>query len=219
MLTFKRRLPTILNWSIWAGLYLSFLLWHGAFSAPLSTEEVNFYAQKLYERKPNQTLEAYKEQLATDDGHPVFMVNMIKYFDTPVKVEQQTEEVEARELVKNYNHFVGKFLIQRGSYPVFLGNAMGVTAASWGVDDAEGWSVAVVVRYRNLRTMLELATSKEFKEKFVYKRAAIEKTIVYPTKKRLLPGGLEYLIFFILLSGGLATQLLLNSKNNKSTNL
>lgn len=60
--------------------------------------------------------------------------------------------------------------------------------------------------------MMELATSQEFNENLAYKHAALEKTIIYPTEKRLMPGGLEYLVFFILLSGGLTVQLLLNPK-------
>jgi hypothetical protein len=87
------------------------------------------------------------------------------------------------------------------------------------VDDKGEWSEAVVVRYRNLRTMMELATSQEFNENLAFKHAALEKTIIYPTEKRLMPGGLEYLIFFILLSGGLATQLVLNSKRKSHFSL
>lgn len=221
MSKFKRFIPTILNWSIWMGLYLGFLWWHGVFATPLSTDEINQYAQRLHELRPNQPIEAYKEQLAKDNGNPIFMVNAIKYFEEPVKTPNQEKEIEAEQLVKTYNHFVGKFLIQRGSYPLYLGKATGGTAASWGVEDAEGWSEATVVRYRNLRTMVELATSEEFNEKISYKRAALEKTIVYPTEKRLMAGGLEYLVFFILLSVGLAIQLLLNLKfkgrNNTKT--
>jgi hypothetical protein len=212
MSKFKKYFPSMLNWSLWLGLYLCFLWWHGAFAPPLSIEEIDRYANKLYELKPDQTLEAYKAQLANDKGTPIFMVNTIKYFDEPVKTEDQVEEIEAEQLVKTYNNYVGKFLIQRGSYPIFLGNALGGTAAAWGVDDEDEWSEAVVVRYRNIRTMLELATSKEFNDNLAYKHAALEKTIIYPTEKRLMPGGLEYLIFFVLLSGGLTAQLVLNSK-------
>jgi hypothetical protein len=63
--------------------------------------------------------------------------------------------------------------------------------------------------------MMELATSQEFSENLAYKHTSLEKTIIYPTEKRLMPGGLEYLTFFMLLSGGLTTQLILNSKGEK----
>jgi uncharacterized protein (DUF1330 family) len=152
---------------------------------------------------------------------PIFMVNVIKYFDDPVTAKDQVDSDEAQELVKTYNHFVGKFLIRRGSYPIFLGDALGGMAAAWGVEDEGEWSEAVVVRYRNLRTMMELATSQEFSENLAFKHTALEKTIIYPTEKRLMPGGLEYLTFFMLLSGGLATQLIskLKTKNTLNSNL
>jgi hypothetical protein len=211
----KNKLPTLLNWSFWLLFFFVFLWWHGAFSPPLSAEEIDRYASKLYELKPDRTVGDYKTLLANDDGQPIFMVNVIKYFDDPVTAKDQVDSVAAQELVKTYNHFVGKFLIRRGSYPIFLGDALGGMAAAWGVEDEGVWSETVVVRYRNLRTMMELATSQEFSENLAYKHTSLEKTIIYPTEKRLMPGGLEYLTFFMLLSGGLTTQLILNSKGEK----
>jgi hypothetical protein len=107
----------MLNWSLWLGLYLCFLWWHGASRRHFLLKRS--IGNKLYELKPDQTLEAYKAQLANDKGTPIFMVNTIKYFDEPVKTEDQVEEIEAEQLVKTYNNYVGKFLI---SYPIFLGN-------------------------------------------------------------------------------------------------
>lgn len=77
----RRFIPSILNWSIWSGVYLCFLWWHGAFALPLSSEEINRYANKLLELNPDRTLEAYKAQLANDNGHPIYMVNVLKYHD------------------------------------------------------------------------------------------------------------------------------------------
>ena len=195
--------------------------WHGAFQEPLTAEEISLYANELHKRNPGQSLEAYKRLLANDSGSPIFMVNVIKYFDKPVKAKDEKVAMEAEQLVKTYNNYVGKFLIKRASYPIFLGKATGGTAAAWGVDeeDTEGWSEVAIVRYRNIRTMMELATDNQFNDNLAYKHAALEKTIIYPTEKRLMPGGLEYLILFILLSGGLATQLVLNSKFKSCTHL
>jgi hypothetical protein len=80
---------------LWLGLYLCFLWWHGAFAPSLSAEEIDRYANKLYELKPDRTIEAYKAQLANDNGTPIFMVNTIKYFDEPVKAEDQVDEMKA----------------------------------------------------------------------------------------------------------------------------
>jgi hypothetical protein len=207
-------LPTILNWSFWSLLFFIFSWWHGAFQQPLTAEEVNTYAKKLHKRLPEQPLEVYQQQLANDNGSPIFMVNVIKYFDSPVKTKDQQVAMEAEKLVKTYNNYVGKFLIKRGSYPIFLGKAAGGTAAAWGVDeeDMEGWSEVAIVRYRNIRTMMELATDDQFNQNLTYKHTALEKTIIFPTESTLMPGRVEFMMFFMLLSAGLAIQLILNSK-------
>jgi len=213
----RRTLLLYSNWTFWTATYLAFLGWHGNFSSPLSPTEIDHYAHELHKLHPDRPIQDYKVQLAMDNGEPIFMVNAIKYFDTPVKTKEQNEDIEAQELVKKYNHYVGQFLLKRGSYPVFLGKATGETATAWGVSeaDASGWSDVVIVRYRNLRTLLVLATDEEFNRNLEYKRASLEKTIVFPTARRLVPASLELLIFFILLSVALSVQLLIQKKFRK----
>jgi hypothetical protein len=216
----RRYLPTIFNWSFWFLLLSIFLYWHGFFQQPLTAEEISAYANELHKRNPEQSIEEYQRLLANDNGSPIFMVNVIKYFDSPVKTKDQKVAMEAEKLVETYNNYVGKFLIKRGSYPIFLGKASGGTAAAWGVEeeDTEGWSEVAIVRYQNIRTMMELTTDDQFNQNLNYKQTALEKTIIFPTESKLMPGSLEYLIFFILLSAGLTIQLILNSKrNNRST--
>jgi hypothetical protein len=216
----KYRKYTLVNWSLAFALFASFLIWHGNFSSSLSSAEIDLYADELHKRNPKQSVDEYKKLLAKDKGNPIFMVNVIKYFDDPVKTKDQKDGIEARRLVKTYNNYVGKFLIQRGSYPIFLGEAIGGTAAAWGVDeeDAEGWSEVAIVRYKNIRTMMELATDEQFNKNLNYKHVALEKTIIYPTESKLMAGGLQYLIFFVLLSTVLGVQILVNRKCKRSTN-
>jgi hypothetical protein len=214
MIINKYRKYTFLNWSLAFALFLSFLAWHGNFSSPLSTQEIDFYANELYKRNPEQSIEAYKKLLADDNGSPIYMVNIMKYFDDPVKTKDDNDGVDARKLVKTYNSYVGKFLIKHCSYPIFLGEASGGTAAAWGVneEDSEGWSEAAIVRYKNIRTMMELATDEQFNKNLDYKHASLAKTIIYPTKSKLMPCQLEYLVFFIILSASLFFQLFINSR-------
>lgn len=213
----KYRKYTLVNWSLAFALLLSFIAWHGNFSSPLSAQEIDLYAYELHKRNPEQTIEAYKKLLADDNGSPIYMVNIIKYFDDPVKPKGQKNNVEARKLVKTYNNYVGKFLIQRGSYPIFLGSALGGTAAAWGVneEDSEGWSEAAIIRYKNIRTMMELATDDQFNKNLEYKHASLAKTIIYPTERKIMPSQLEYLVFFIILSTTLGSQLFITLRYKK----
>jgi hypothetical protein len=206
----KLHFPTVLNWSFWSLLYLFFLWWHGAFEKPLSSEEIHFYSKKLSELNPDLSSAEFKKLLERDRGKPIYMVNAIKHFDEPVKIDDHIRPMSSREVVKPYNKYVGMYLIRNGSYPVFLGDAIGGTAAKWGVDYEGEWSRAVVVRYRNIRTLLEMATEPEFNEKLDYKKAALERTIAYPTEARFTTGNLSLLVFFIFSAVALALQLIIN---------
>ena len=208
---------TLVNWGLAFALFLAFLVWHGNLSSPLSSEEIELYASELHKRTPERSIEELKKLLANDKGNPIFMVNIIKYFDKPVKLKGQKNNVEAKKLVKTYNNYVGKFLIQHGSYPIFLGSALGGTAAAWGVneEDSEGWSEAAIVRYKNIRTMMELATDEQFNKNLEYKQASLAKTIIYPTERKIMPSQLEYLVFFIILSTTLCSQLFITLRYKK----
>lgn len=216
---FCKHLPTLLNWGCWSLLFILFSWWHGSFEPSLTEHEIDEFAQKLHRSKPELNIEEYKELLAKDSGDPIYMVNMIKYHDEPVLTEGQSGALKPQELVQKYNYFVGKFLIQRGSYPIFLGDAIGGTAAAWGVEeeDKAGWSEAVIVRYRNIRTMMQLATNEQFNENLDLKHAALEKTIIYPTGAKIMVGRLDTLVFFVLLCGALATQLIMNNYNTNTS--
>ncbi|MEO1253354.1 MAG: hypothetical protein AAFY41_00530 [Bacteroidota bacterium] len=207
---FKKHFPTILNWFFWSLLFFGFSWWHGSFEKPLSSDEITKYAEKIVALNPDLTTADIQENLRRDKGEPIYMVNAIKYFDEPVDVQNLSKPISASEAVKPYNAFVGQFLIKRGSYPIFLGDAFGETAAKWGVEYEGEWSRAVVVRYRSIRTLLDLATHPDFSQKFKYKKAALESTIAYPTEARLIASGLSILVFFILLSGALGAQLFIN---------
>lgn len=213
---FKTWLPTILNWSFWTVLFLVFLWWHGSFEKPLSSDEIAKYAEKIATLNPDITTAEIQEKLRKDKGEPIYMVNAIKYFDEPVEVMNQTSKLPASQAVKPYNNFVGQFLIKRGSYPIFLGDALGSTAAKWGVEYEGDWSKAVVVRYRSIRTLLDLATHPDFSHNHKYKKAALESTIAYPTEARLIVGRLDFLVFFILTTGAFASQLIITTYKGAS---
>jgi hypothetical protein len=210
--------PTIINWSFFILINLSFSVWNGYFSKALSQEEINHYSAILHEKNPEISLNDYKEILSNDKGEPIYMVNVIKYFDHTSATNLKDKNSDSKKVAKPYRDYVGKFLIQRGSYPIFIGKASGGTAASWGVskDDSQGWSEAVIVRYKNIRTLLQMASNSTFQKKFTYKVAALEKTIAYPTDAKLIMGGLFVNVLFCSLSISLLFQLIINKKRIRS---
>lgn len=215
MQTIKPYLPALINWAFWSFLFLLFSRWHGAFAEPLSSEEKKYYSEKLAELNPEESPSEFMELLEQDQGKPLYMLNAIRFFEDPVKIKDQHTLVNAREAMEEYNNYVMSFLIKRGSYPIYSGDAIGVTAAKWGLDYKDEWSTGAIVRYRSLRTMLDMALDPKFREKHYFKKAAIEQTLAYPTEADLVAGNLGMMVFFILLSAALGTQLILNGRRHK----
>ncbi|WP_444936369.1 hypothetical protein ACJJIW_22050 [Microbulbifer sp. JMSA004] len=212
MKNFKNPLQTIINWSFWSLLFLLFSWWHGAFEHPLSAEEKQHYSEKLAELNPDESPSEFLKLLERDRGEPIFILNAIKYYDEPVITKDHSKPMGSKEVAQKYNNYVTSFLIKRGSYPIFFGDALGVTAAKWGVDYEGDWSTAAVVRYRSMRTLLDLAIDPTFREKHHYKKSALERTIAYPNEARLIAGGLNLVVFLILLCGALISQLIINRR-------
>ncbi|MEM8900801.1 MAG: hypothetical protein AAGC85_21995 [Bacteroidota bacterium] len=207
---------TLINWGTCITLYVLFSWWHGAFERPLSQKEVDYYSQKLQEISSDKERKGIQELLSKDSGKPIFMINAIKMRETPQAVHGKEVGKSTEELFNEYQFFVTRFLIKRGSYPIYVGTASGPTAESWGIENADDWSTAAVVRYRSLRTLLEMSTNPAFRNSHEFKIAAIEKTIAYPTQQNLLPVGLGLVVFFILLSLALGIQLYISIRMRKN---
>lgn len=206
---------TLINWSIFATLFLLFSWWNGAFEGPLKPAEIDFFVKKIRELHPEKDTTNIRQMLQQDDGNPIFMMNAIKMRDKPTLDNEENQGKSSEEVLNRYNSFVLTHLLKRGSYPVYVGIASGKTAASWGVTEAEDWTSGAVMRYKNLRTLLEMGTSPEFRAVFRHKVAAIEKTIAYPTKVSIQLGSLQVVVFFMLLSAGLGGQLLILTQVEK----
>lgn len=216
----KAKKQTLSIWAIFAMLYFIFSWWHGAFESPLTPAEIDYYAEKISQLSPDRDLSNLKEMLQQDHGGPIFMVNAIKMRDEPLLVNGEKNKATSQEVLNKYGTYVASFLIKRGSYPIYIGMATGQAASTWGIENAEEWSSGIIVRYRSLRTLLELAISPGFRELHdANKIAAIEKTIAYPTRVRLQAGNLPLLVFFILLSFTLAAQLYISTRTAKNSSL
>ena len=71
-------------------------------------------------------------------------------------------------------------LFARASHPVVAGDAIFAALDIVGIEGAESWDSAGLVRYRSKRDLLEIASNPVFDEKHDYKVAALEKTIAFP---------------------------------------
>ena len=207
----KFRRNTLINWSSFLLLYLLFSWWHGTFEGPLSSEEIQQYLEKFQDLYPAENAQTFRKFMEEDNGKAVVMVNAILLFDQPKPIDGK-QAASSEEALETYAGFVLPFLIQRGSYPLYSGNALYQTVEVWGIEGAESWSSGALVRYRSLRTLMDMITREEFAQFHDHKVAAIEKTIAFPTTREIQIGGLGSLVFFMLLSLHLGIQLLLKHR-------
>ena len=138
------------------------------------------------------------------------MVNAIKLYDTPIKVNGQSFGNSSEEALSEYTSFVLPYLIKRGSYPIYSGNAVFDAMEKWGIENAEEWSSGALMRYRSRRVMLEMATDPVFDQFHDAKIAAIEKTFAFPAATVVSTGNLALTVGLVLLSLALGMQLLIN---------
>lgn len=232
---------TLINWGGVSILLLLFFVWHGALEGPLTDEEIKFYLGKMLAQSPQaeagalelsqMSLDEIERQITeqqlgssdgegsadellqlldfmrTDDGGPFVMVNLLHLRDSVSGAEDST----AAELA-DYNTAVLGFLLPRGSYPLYNGDAAAKSVAMWGIENGEEWSSVGLVRYRSRRVMIEMTTSSDFLQSQGNKTSSLAKTIALPTTPTLTVGNLSLTVVLLLLMIGLLVQLGVNRK-------
>jgi hypothetical protein len=183
----------------------------------MTLEEIDSRIANLIEENPEADADVARLRellrfLDEDDGKPIVMVNLMHLRDMPVSVNGRTLDATADEALNEYGRFVFSFLIKRGSYPVYRGEAAMDVMEAWGIEGAEEWSSAALVRYRSRRVMMELAADPTFGQTHEGKIAAIAKTIAVPTSTTFSVGDLSLSVVLFILSVALGMQLLINRK-------
>ncbi len=193
----------VLIWIAAVLLYICFYLWHNGLGNPLSDREIEMYLQRISTANPNidtERIETFRAFLGADDGKPVIMVNAILYNVKPLAVAGVSLNETSSEVLNRYNRFVMPYLLRRGGYPAMAGTVAANSLESWGIEDAEKWSIGALMRYRSRRDMMEMFTNPEFTKAHKYKFAAIEKTLVFPVTPYFFAGGLDIVVFLFLFS-------------------
>jgi len=208
----KQKKLTLLNWSITITIMLLFLIWHGTFEGPITSDEIEYYVERYQEQHPEADTTQLRHFLAEDDGKSIVMANTIKLYDMPINVNGQSFGDSSEEALNEYMSFVLPYLLKRGSYPIYSGSAVFESLEKWGIENAEEWSSSALMRYRSRRVMIEMFTDPIFGQFHDAKIAAIEKTFAFPVTTIVSTGNLALIVGLVLLSLALSMQLIINSK-------
>jgi hypothetical protein len=199
-------------WLVWtplALLYLAFLAWYRSWKGPLTPAEVERYLGRMAEREgldPTQ-LRDLQRFLEQDDGRDFVMVNAIELRERPLAAEGLGPGETSSQVLGRYMAYMWPALLKRACHPVLGGRAAAAALDRWGIDGAERWSQAGMMRYRSRRDLLEIAANPAFAPSHAYKVAAIEKTIAFPIAPYFGLGSARLVLGLALFSLGAALQL------------
>ena len=170
-------------WSVLAVLYVAFFSWYTSFGGPLEPDEIEAYLEILAERSDDpKALERWKTFMETDTGDDFVMFNAIELRETPLQVEGVEPGETSQQVLARYTVPFQGLALRNAAHPVFLGTAASGALDLWGIEGAEQWSMAGLVRYRSRRDLMEqVERVVEIGEAIhVFKVAAMSKTIAYP---------------------------------------
>jgi hypothetical protein len=198
---------------VWISLlviYSSFFIWYTDLGGKLTDDEIEYYANKFESNalKDGRVLEPrimelLQKFMKEDSGKQFLMVNVIDMSENPTFPDGTVSEESADDLMNEYmEHMYGEIL-KRASHPVFMGSAVNGSMDLVGIENAEVWETAALIRYKSRRAFLEIVTHPDMNSKHKYKIAALEKTIAFPVETQLYLGDPRLLLGFIFLILGL----------------
>jgi hypothetical protein len=163
-------------------VFAAFWLWQspGLIRGRLTTEEIDRavdYADKHLYLPPNEkplALERIRKWAEADDGRPVYMLNIMRYFDAvrppPGAPEFKGTPKEANAL---YEREAMPMLFASGNYPIYASETEGANLLN-GEGLGDNLSRILVVRYASRRDFLNLLTNPDYPAIEPYKLMALE---------------------------------------------
>jgi hypothetical protein len=187
-------------------LYVAFFGWYTNLGGPLTADEIEMYIERMVANEADpERLALMRKFLEEDTGDDFIMVNAILMRERPLQEKGVRPDESSDEVLGRYMEYMWPALLRRACHPVLAGGAVAGALEVWGLENAERWSTAGLMRYRSRRDLMEIAATPEFSGPHEFKIAAIEKTVAFPIEAALQLGDPRLLLGLILfgLSAGL----------------
>ena len=195
-------------------IFLAVSAWQS--SETLSKTEVDRYIGILEKGIPveweerNEFIARMREWGKRDDGKPVYMLNLMRYYDRIKPVSGVPETLTPKEANEYYEDVMAPKLIKSGSYPYFGGDTSGISEGQEKSNllvyepELDNWDRVLVVRYTGRRAFFDLVTDPEYLKVEPYKRASL-KVVLAPLSRdlgipdlRWIAGGIGLVIFLLV---------------------
>lgn len=174
-------------WKIWLLvplIYTLFSLWYFNWQGALTPVEIDRFMAAFEELEGSKHTDkaTFRRFLEEDDGGEFIMLNQVQLHRGDVVHPLTGKAMNASELVGEYFGPFALSLLKRGGHPVFQARALGGNIDSWNAETNVGFGTTAMMRYKSRRDVVELVLAPAFADAHIYKLAAIERTISYPTR-------------------------------------
>jgi hypothetical protein len=185
-------------------------------SETLTKAEVDQYIDIMEKNLPiemeerNEFIARMRDWGERDDGKPVYMLNLMRYYDQIKPVSGVPETLTSLEANEHYEDVMAPMLIRSGSYPLFGGDTSGISEGQKKSNlvvyepELDNWDRVLIVRYPGRRAFFDLVTDPEYLEVEPYKRASL-KYVLTPVSRdmgipdiRWIAGGIGLITFLLV---------------------
>lgn len=211
------------TWLILGAVYIGFFFWYTDMGGKLSQEEIQIFIKKYEQNIINDGVSPDSEEfqlridflkrfMEEDNGKQFIMVNNIEMNKNPGDVVGANPGESADQLMSRYMEYMWPNLLKRASHPIFMSNAVYQSMDLVGIEGAETWDQAALMRYKSRRTMMEIVTNPDMMDRHEFKIAALQKTIAYPVEPFGFYSDMRVIFGMLIVIVGLSIRLFLTSK-------
>ena len=169
-----------MTWIVLAVVYAAFVGWYTNWQGPLTQSEVEAAVERMAQDGSSEGVARLRKFLESDTGDDFVMVNLIDSPDKPKPAPGIGPDDTTEEVIGRYMAHMWPELLKRACHPVMMGMAATDALDVWGIEGAEHWSQAGLMRYRSRRDLIEIAGNPDFQGPHEFKIAAMTKTIAFP---------------------------------------
>ncbi|TNE57077.1 MAG: hypothetical protein EP340_09910 [Alphaproteobacteria bacterium] len=187
---------------VWIGLaviYGVFFLWYTNLAGPLKPDEIRAVLEKFAEGGASPArLAMIQRFMEEDDGRQIIMVNLLDVADGEVTVRGET--LSGQAAMARYMAHMMPALLKRACHPVLFGPIVSPAMDRVGIEGADDWKAAGLVRYRSRRDLVAIASDPAFKAPHDFKLASLERTLAFPFTPKINLGDPRLILALLFLS-------------------